>query len=39
METIQDMYQYMNKLVEVTTKSNNRNIQGIVVTIDPETHM
>uniref|UniRef100_A0A8D8Q5P6 AD domain-containing protein n=2 Tax=Cacopsylla melanoneura TaxID=428564 RepID=A0A8D8Q5P6_9HEMI len=32
-----DLYKFVNKLVEVTTKSNNRCMQGIVVTIDPET--
>ncbi|KAL1465749.1 hypothetical protein WDU94_005292 [Cyamophila willieti] len=37
MEEAKDLYKFVNKLVEVTTKSNNRSIQGIVVTIDPET--
>ncbi|XP_026679150.1 uncharacterized protein LOC113467263 [Diaphorina citri] len=39
MEGPRELYHYVNKLVEVTTKSNNRSLQGIVVTIDPETQM
>lgn len=39
MEGPRELNNYLNKLVEVITKSNNRTLQGIVVTIDPETLM